>query len=255
MIFVKLTGAKSEKSEDADEEPIWMKAFFWLRVLFSLLALSFCFAVVIHEILEGRTTMWSGVPGGVSVLIFFVLMAFVGMMEGMQIALFAVLRMDQAKIKQSHPMAHANCELTFRGNNLPAFLVGRQICVTICMFVVARVTGINTDHQDFIDGATSFDVGSSAQDFINTGLLSALITTIIGSLAFRVIASASPLLFLSNPIINVIIRLCLCLEATGVMNFSWVTAIVLRWIMRAKPDETYTKAPEFVVKKERVTVP
>eukprot|EP00299_Pterocystis_sp_00344_P009251 c3833_g1_i1.p1 GENE.c3833_g1_i1~~c3833_g1_i1.p1 ORF type:complete len:483 (-),score=110.88 c3833_g1_i1:93-1505(-) len=251
MIFMKLTGGKLEKTE---EETPYTAAFFWGRVVFSLFCLSFCFAVVMHEIVEGRTNMWAGCPGGVSVLIFFILMAFVGMMEGMQIALFAVLKMDQTKIKASHPMAHANCELTFRGNNLPAFLVGRQICVTICMFVVARITGIDTKHHYFESGHTTFDFSSSMQDFINTGLLSALITTIIGSLSFRVIASAAPLLFLSNPLINLIIRLCLGLEATGVMNFSWLTAIITKWCMRAKPDDFYTKAPEFV-QKERSTVP
>jgi hypothetical protein len=73
--------------------------------------------------------MWAGVPGFVSVIILFVLMAFVGMMEGMQIALFAVLNMPEEELKKS-PLAYKSCELTFRGENLQAFLIGRQICVT-----------------------------------------------------------------------------------------------------------------------------
>jgi len=55
----------------------------------------------------GHTTMWDGVPEAVSVIVFLVLMCFVSMMEGMQIALFAVINMNEAELKQ-HPIAYAN---------------------------------------------------------------------------------------------------------------------------------------------------
>jgi hypothetical protein len=35
------------------------------------------------------------------------------------------------------------CQLAFDGQNLQEFLIGRQICVTICMFIVARMTTVS----------------------------------------------------------------------------------------------------------------
>jgi len=156
------------------------------------------------------------------------------MMEGMQIALFAVLNMPEEELKQ-HAMAYKSCQLTFRGDNLQAFLIGRQICVTCCMFVVARITSLNIASGD----ATIFGVSQGLQTFFNTGLLGALITTIVGSLAWRIIASSFSLAFLSNPLIYLIIRLCLILEGSGLCSASWVTARFQKIALGYQPDSVY----------------
>lgn len=65
----------------------------------SCAALGYAFAVTLAALFQGKTTMWAGVPGFVSVIILFILMCFVGMMEGMQIALFAVLNMPEEELK------------------------------------------------------------------------------------------------------------------------------------------------------------
>jgi len=89
-------------------------------------------------------------------------MAFVGMMEGMQIALFAVVNLPEEE-RSRHPIAHKNCQLTFTGTNLQAFLIGRQICVTMCMFVVARITSVAVD-TDVEDGSQNiFGVSDGLQ--------------------------------------------------------------------------------------------
>jgi hypothetical protein len=232
IIFSKITG----KAFESNEPPRTglQNVFFWARVIFSLGVLAFAFAVTLKALFDGNTLMWDSVPEYVSVIIFFVLMCFVGMMEGMQIALFAVLKMPKEELRK-HKVANANCELTFSGRNLQAFLIGRQICVTICMFVVARITTL-----DIAEGEdTIFGVSSGLQNFFNTGLLGALITTIVGSLAWRIIGSSFPLAFLSNPLIYVIIRLCLLLEASGVCSGAWVLALIQKAIIRLKLDEEY----------------
>ena len=61
--------------------------------------------------------------------------------EGMQIAL---LNMPKEEL-QSHSIAYINCQLTFSGQNLQAFLIRHQICITICMFVVAHITTLNIE--------------------------------------------------------------------------------------------------------------
>jgi hypothetical protein len=287
-------------------------------------------AVVIHEILNSRTAMWPGVPPGVSVFIMFALLCFVGVLEGLQISVFAVAKMDLGKygsgddkdagnaaaatataadveaasatnsgesssetdatsaakgetslamIKVSEETGYAItaddgfgegveltdhrhiqkaphradepavakspyldaircCDLVFHGKNLERFVVGRQICVTVCMFVVARISSINADK--FAEGYTSFGISSGFQEFANSGMLGALISTIIGSLMWRVIASKFPLVFMNNKLAILIIRMCLLAELTGIMKFSKAVAKGIIFVFRFKPDHEHT---------------
>eukprot|EP00816_Leptocylindrus_hargravesii_P006433 CAMPEP_0196802236 /NCGR_PEP_ID=MMETSP1362-20130617/1879_1 /TAXON_ID=163516 /ORGANISM="Leptocylindrus danicus, Strain CCMP1856" /LENGTH=200 /DNA_ID=CAMNT_0042173475 /DNA_START=1378 /DNA_END=1980 /DNA_ORIENTATION=- len=136
-----------------------------------------------------------------------------------------------------HDVAQKNCRLTFEGTNLQAFLIGRQICVTCCMFVIARITSIKIG-----DGDSIFHISDSIQAFVNTGLLGAVITTIVGSLAWRIIASSFPIGFLSNPLVNVIIHLCLMLEKSGICSASWVLAFIQKQLFMYDVDEEYLGA-------------
>ena len=237
IFFSKVTG----KPIDSSEPPrnAIQNLFFWARVLFSVTILGFAFAVTLGALFAGKTTMWGGIPSAVSVIIFFILMCFVGMMEGMQIALFAVVNMPEEEL-QNHSIAHKNCQLTFTGQNLQAFLIGRQICVTVCMFVVARITTLNYGEED----SNIYGVSDGLQAFFNTGLLGAIITTIVASLAWRIIASSFPLAFLSNPLIYVIIRLCLLLEASGLCSAAWVLARFHKPLVGYQPDEVYLEGAE-----------
>merc|ERR1712048_1377924 len=79
--------------------------FFWARVAASTVILIFAFAVTLSALFNNQTTMWEGVSPEVTVVLFFGFMAIVGMLEGMQIAFFAVAKM----------------------------------CVTMCFFIIARV--------------------------------------------------------------------------------------------------------------------
>ena len=68
----------------------------------------------------------------------------VGMLEGLQIALFAVIR--RTDLETQYPMAYQNSQLILsKAQNLPAFLIGRQILVTGCTFSVARITAVDVD--------------------------------------------------------------------------------------------------------------
>jgi len=234
MIFAKVAGQPTE----SDENPrtLLQRIFFWLRILFSLAVLGFAFAVTISALFQGKTTMWSSVPEPVSVVLFFLLMCFVGMLEGMQIALFAVVNIPSEELEKHSMAAYNNCQLTFRDENLQSFLIGRQICVTICTFVIARITTL--DVEIGVDD-NIFGVSDGLQSFFNTGLLGAVITTIVSSLAWRIIGSSFPIAFLSNPLIGLIIRLCLLLEASGVCSSAWVLARYHKPLVGYQPDEVY----------------
>lgn len=213
--------------------------FFWARVIMSVVILGFCLAVTMVALFDGKTGMWEGVPPSVSIIILFVLMAIVGFMEGTQIALFAVINLPDEEI-ELHRVAHKNCQLAFAGTNLQAFLIGRQIFVATCMFVVARIaTPVYLEEDPNIWG-----VSDGFQSFLNTGLTGAVITTIIGSLAWRIVASSGPLAFLSNPLIYVLIKICLIVEASGICSSAWVLGSFNKVLCNYQRDEVYLKGAE-----------
>jgi hypothetical protein len=122
----------------------------------------------------------------------------VGLLEGMQITFFAVTKIPASE-RGTSVFTKKSCDLLFRGEgrNLPRFMIGRQICVLSCMFVIARVTSLDVD----VDAAedTLWGVSDGMEQFFNTVLLSAIITTIVASIAWQLVASALFIAFLSNP--------------------------------------------------------
>ena len=215
--------------------------FFWIRVLFSLTVLGFCVAVSMVALFEGKTTMWEGVPAGVALAIFFFLMCVVGMLEAMQIAFFAVAKLSADERGQGM-FAKKTCALLYfgEGNNLPGFMVGRQLCVVSCMFFVARVTSVKLGEDD----ENLFGVSDPAQELFNTGLLGALMLTILGSISWQLVASAFPLAFMQNPITYYLLCLCLGLEGTGICQGAWVLAAIHKKIAGFQRDEVYIGTAE-----------
>jgi hypothetical protein len=247
IVFSKITGTPIESNEPPRSAV--RKIFFWTRVLMSVVILGFCLAVTIVGLFAGKTTMYQGVPPYISVIIFFLLMCVVGMMEGMQIALFAVLNIPADELK-NYSMASKVCGLTFAGTNLQSFLVGRQIFVATCMFVVARIaTPSYTVGEDNI-----FGVSDGFQEFLNTGLTGAVITTLVGSLAWRIVASSFPVAFLSNPLIYFIVRVCLLLDNIGICSGAWLMALIHKQCAGYQVDEIYIGTPDERAASSKVTV-
>ena len=216
--------------------------FFYGRCLWSIGILSFALAVTVDALFKGQTTMWAGVPEGVSVIVFFVLMVFAGLLEGMQIALFAVAKLPKSE-QGSNPIAMKTCELMFHGDEraFARFNVGRQMFVTLCFFVIARVTTL--DIEIGVD-ENSFGVSDGVQKFFNMGFLGAIIATILGSISWQLVASAFPREFLSNPLIYIFALICLALEATGICSGAWFLAIFHRKLNRLQNDEVYIGTAE-----------
>eukprot|EP00957_Ditylum_brightwellii_P190991 14542514-Ditylum_brightwellii.AAC.1 len=62
------------------------------------------------------------------------------------------------------------CELLFRGDghNLSGFIIGRQLCVVSCFFIIAHVTYLNIEPGN---GNNIFGVPDTTQTFFNMGFL------------------------------------------------------------------------------------
>jgi len=240
IVILKLAGKPLESKEPP--RTMGQIMFFWCRCFLSVVMLAFATIVTITALFEGKTTMWKSIPNEVAVVLFFVLMNVVGLLEGMQIAFFAVAKMTKEERGKAR-CAKMTCDLLFagEGRNLPGFMIGRQICVVGCMFIVARVCTLDVEIGS---GENVLGVPDAVQSFFNTGLLAALITTIIGSIVWQLVASAFPLAFLSNPVVYVFLRWCLFLESTGICSGAWVLARVCELVAGWKVDETYIGIPE-----------
>merc|ERR1719445_1610737 len=160
----------------------------------------------------------------------------------MQIAFFAVARMTEEERSRS-AWAKKTCELLFRGEgrNLPGFMVGRQMTVTLCFFIIARVTTINIviGTKDNI-----FGVPDPVQEFFNMGFLGAIVTTILASISWQLVAGAFPLQFLSNPLVYILLNAALLLEFSGICHASWFFGIIHKSIAGFQLDEVYVGTAE-----------
>lgn len=242
LIQVLVAAAAGKKVESFEAERTQLQqAFFWFRVYMSLTLLCFFLAVTIEALYNGQTTMWSGVPHTVALILFIILMSIVGLLEGMQIAFFAVAKLPENE-RGEGKFAKWTCELLFKnGNaNLPKFMVGRQLCVVSCFFVIARVTTLDIGEDD----PNIFGVTDGLQGFFNTGLHAAVITTIVASISWQLVASAFPIQVLQFPLTYILLVWCLFLEATGLCNGAYVIAWVHRTCKGWKKDEAYIGTAE-----------
>jgi len=170
-------------------------------------------------------------------------MSAIGLLEGMQIAFFTVAKLPKSERGES-PMAFRTCECLFQkgGKNLPGFMCGRQMTVTLCFFVIARVTTINVTIGG--EEPNIFGVADGVQQMFNLGFMGAITTTILGSIAWQLVASSFPIAFLSNPIVFIFLQAALFLEATGICSAAWFFAVLQRKAMGYQLDEVFVGTPE-----------
>jgi len=237
IVYAKVIGNKNnETPPEESQRTLLQKVSFWARVAFSCALLAFAFASVLAALFANKTTVWKGIPSVVSVMLFVLLMIFVGMLEGMQIAILAVSKLPEEALSQ-HEIAKKNCDLALKEANLQAFLIGRQMLVTACMFVVARTTGMAVEIGQ---GKNIFGVSDGIQESLfNSNILAAFVTTIAASLVWRVVASSSPISFLSHRAIYYILWLCLIVEASGLCSAVSLLSRIQSNLCRFKSDEEY----------------
>jgi silicon transporter len=239
-----ILSAASGKNIESNEPPRdgATNLFYWGRILMSTAILIGALIVTFVALFTGRTTMWEAIPRFVACFLTLFLWTTVGMLEAMQIAFFASSKLTEAE-RNANPWAKRTCNLLYNargGRNLAAFMVGRQLCVVSCFFFAARATSMKIPEGK----ENVFGVPNAVQEFFNTGLLGALITTIIASIMWQLAASAFPMAFLSSPITYVLLVICLGLEATGICNGAWVIAGIHKKIAGFQKDEVYVGTAE-----------
>jgi len=113
--------------------------------------------------------------------------------------------------------------------------------VTLCFFIIARVTTINVDIGN---EPNIFGVSDPIQRMFNLGFMGAITTTILGSIAWQLVAGSFPIAFLSNPVVYIFLQAALLLEATGICSAAWFLAVLQRKACGFQFDEVYIGTPE-----------
>jgi Silicon transporter len=251
MCVCKIAGKPIDSNEPPRDD--LQNFLFYGRAIFAIGCLFFAFAVTMKALFDGNTTIWKGIPIYVSIIIFVLLMSVVGLLEATQIAYFAVAKLKPDE-RGTNVWAKLSCKILFKGEgtkqgcvNLPGYMIGRQLCVVSCMFFVARVTSLNIKDGE----PTVFGVSEGTQKFFNTGLLGALIVTIVASIAWRLAGQAFPIFFLSTPPAYIFLRICMGLEGSGMLNGAWVLGWIHKKIARYQQDEIYIGSAEDRARQER----
>ncbi|KAL3790155.1 hypothetical protein HJC23_009592 [Cyclotella cryptica] len=194
-------------------------AFFWGRVIMSLAILGFCVTVVLYALLNGYTSVSVKYP-----------------------SISPPLAIPASE-RGSGVFGKKTCDLLFSGNgqNLPGFMIGRQLTVVCSFFLVGSFTSLTIVPGE---GNNIFGVSDGAQAFLNYGFQGAVMTTILASITWQYAASAFPIAFMNSPVTYVLLLVALGLEFTGICAGAWVLALIQKKVMGFQYDEVYVGTPE-----------
>merc|ERR1712064_87642 len=211
------------------------------RFIFSLGLLLFSGVVVCYSILEQKTSMWKEVPGWASLLIFIFVLWCLGVMEGLQIALVELKRLNPEYYRESHPTAFKLGQMAGKGDNIERFLMGRQVFVVCSVFFAAKLTTI---HGRTEEGFLFYVPYWVQAVFLETGLLACVVVVIVAQLMPQIVASLYPVQFLELLVMRPAYYACIALESTGLTHFCWVLAAGLAWAFRMEEEQFEIKVEE-----------
>ena len=100
----------------------------YVRFVFSGLLVIFSTVVTFYAIIEQKTSFFPEVvPGWAALIMFLIVVFWLGVVEGLQLALVELKRLSPDSYKMTHPKAHAFMQIVNKGDNLERFLMGRQV--------------------------------------------------------------------------------------------------------------------------------
>ena len=188
-----------------------------IRLVFSLALLSLSIAAVFYSIVVCATLFPSSFPNWGLFILFFVALFLLGVTEGMHVACVQVAYRDfPSNYRLLYPNALSILDYQNQGNNLQHFLVGRQIVVLFCVFILGRVT----TSDDFFGLSNISEVFVSA--YIYSGFAGVILTVQIGQITPQIISSKYPLNYLNIWFIKYVFYFCIFLEQTGICYAVWL---------------------------------
>jgi hypothetical protein len=220
---------------ERDVRPAWQRqarrygkqAFKLFKYTWSLALLVFSLVLILWSIGIGTTAFYPGSPVWLNYILFVLFLGLLGVLEGTMISLSQLRKAPRSSYEKGYKYTLMNTSLAFRPDYLERFLMGRQICVIILVFVLARLTTVL-----YVPG---FE-GWLTNAFLVTGLFGAFIVLIIGNLVPQILAAKFSVLFLNFLAIHGVIRFCLFVRWTGLPHACWLCARALAGLLRLPFD-------------------
>ena len=154
-------------------------------------------------------------------------------MEGLQIALVELKRLNPEYYRYSHPTAYRLGQMACKGDNIEKFLMGRQVFVVCSVFFAAKLTTI---HGRTEEGFLFYVPPWVQAIFLETGLLACVLVVIVAQLMPQIVASIYPVQFLELLVMRPAYYACIALESTGLTHFCWVLAHSIAWLFGLKEE-------------------
>lgn len=204
------------------------------RFVYSALLLIFSCVVTFYAIIEQKTNFWHSVPGWAALLLFLLLLFWLGLMEGLQVALVELKRQDPQTYRHSHPRAYKLGQAAQKSDNVEKFLMGRQMFVVFIVFFSAKLTTIHSESQDdFL-----FPIPDWFRSvFLETGILACVLVVVLAQLMPQIVAAHYPVAFLEFSIMKYGYYACIFLEWTGIVHITWVISHLLAWLCGLELDD------------------
>jgi hypothetical protein len=151
-------------------------------------------------------------PGWAALLGFIGILFWLGVMEGLQVALVELKRVDPATYRHAYPHAYKLGQKANKRDNVERFLMGRQMFVVFIVFFAAKLTTIHSE----TDGDFLFPIPDWFRSvFLETGILACVLLVIVAQLMPQILAAKHPVAFLEFWIMRPGYHACILLEATG----------------------------------------
>lgn len=197
------------------------------KFVLSALMLIFSTVCTFYAIVEKKTSFWDVMPGWAALLIFLAILFWLGVMEGLQVALVELKRVDPLTYRHSHPHAYKLGQKANKRDNVERFLMGRQMFVVFIVFFAAKLTTIHSESDDdFL-----FPIPDWFRSvFLETGILACVLLVIVAQLMPQIIAAKHPVEFLEFSIMKFGYTACIFLESTGITHITWVLSHCLAWL-------------------------
>lgn len=157
-------------------------------------------------------------------IIFFVALIILAIIESLHIAAVQLNRQDPKLYIDTHPRAARVIEYQNSGRNFQCFLIGRQVIVVFCIFVLGRCT---TFESFFEPIPKWFD-----EWVMFSGVLGVLVVVQIGQLTPQILSSNVPVSYLNMPLMNWIYYFCVWIEKTGICYTVWLMSSCLQKLNR-----------------------
>lgn len=239
---------------------------YYFRVFISCSAVIFSGTFIIKGLALNQTnatngTGWENLPAWAAIILTFIFLFTMACAEALQVSALALANTSTHEFRESSPLAYRTTQLLYTGRNMQAFMIGRQTIVAMMMILLARVTSYSGKDGVLEDGG-DWGMGKFFNEWLlQTGLLGAVFVCNVAQLASQVAASIFPVPLINNHFMNILLRIMLGIEASGVMNSCWVISWgFTSWYgLEADPfdedDNVATIAKNMVERKKSLGIP